>query len=167
MGCEIVVENRRDWFGNPRLGAFVVYVDGKRAGAIQSSQVLRSPCTPGRHVVRIRQWWFGSPSIAVETGSAGSVHLFADGPITGGFVSRFVTAIFSPGRALRLGLDGSSVPAKHDRRWVQRGIYSSAALMFVFALVALAIVGVALGIVCIVSGIGILVAGRRSLMHGA
>jgi len=64
---EIVVVNDYAWIGDPRLGAFIVAVDGQRVGKAPLDGTLRWPVAPGTHTVRIQQWhYYKSPRLTVE-----------------------------------------------------------------------------------------------------
>jgi hypothetical protein len=95
----IIVFQDRYWFGDPRLAAFTVSVDGKKVGRAALNSSLRVPVSPGRHTVRIRQWWFRSSRITVEVSSGSNVKLKADAPT--GFAG-MVKLMFRPSTALML-----------------------------------------------------------------
>lgn len=50
-GGAIVVLQDRTWFGDPRLGAFVVYIDGRRVGVAPVLGEVTVPASPGPHTV--------------------------------------------------------------------------------------------------------------------
>ena len=92
----------RKWFGDPRLGSFVVYIDRKRAGVAAVGGELALDVARGRHEVRIRQWWYRSQSIEVSLEGDQVVRLRADIPRSMGFMRRMVQAIFRPSSLLVL-----------------------------------------------------------------
>jgi len=100
--AHIVVRTHRQWFGDPRLGTFVVYLDNERAGVLPPEGRLDLQCDPGDHVVRIRQWWYRSHPIRLCLLPAQSLNLNADIVRTGGLLIRMATLILTPGRALTL-----------------------------------------------------------------
>ena len=75
----ITVYQDREWhIADPRLGAFVVVVDGKRIGAAPVHGEITTSVELGSHSVRIRQWWFRSPTVVVEAHEGEHVRLRAD-----------------------------------------------------------------------------------------
>ena len=98
----IQVFQDRKWFGDPRLGAFVVYIDGKRAGVARVSGHMTSQVASGRHSVRIRQWWYRSPSFEVNVVGDENVRLRADIPRSIGFARGMARAILRPSSLLVL-----------------------------------------------------------------
>jgi hypothetical protein len=109
----VVVFQDRMWFGDPRLGAFVVYVDGKRAGVAPVQGQLTVAVTPGVHRVRVRQWWYRSPLVEVAVAEREVVRLRADIPRSTAFPARMARFTFTPSKCFVLS------PADHvqdDRR---------------------------------------------------
>jgi hypothetical protein len=76
----VVVVNCYRWIGNPAAAGFVVYLDGRRIGVAPVSGALTVQVGAGRHVVRVRLWYFLSSKLAVEAGPGQTVRLFADRP---------------------------------------------------------------------------------------
>jgi hypothetical protein len=80
----IVVENAQAWvYGNPQVGAFVVYVDGKRRGIAMPLESFAFTVPPGLHSLRIRRQWYMSPKVSVSLGEHERKSLVANIP-TGG-----------------------------------------------------------------------------------
>ncbi len=67
--AELTVIGNSHWFGDPRLGTFTIYVDGANRGRVSPGKSLLITCQPGRHVVRLRQWWYASPRIILYQGT--------------------------------------------------------------------------------------------------
>jgi hypothetical protein len=74
------VVNSYRWIGDPRLGRFRVYVDGKAVGTAPLSGALRVPVDPGHHVVRVRLWWYLSPRVETDAVVGQVVRFEADIP---------------------------------------------------------------------------------------
>lgn len=70
----------RQWAGDPRLGTFTVYLDGRRAGIVRPLSKLQVDVEPGPHALRIRQWWYRSPAITVDVQGGEVLRLKADVP---------------------------------------------------------------------------------------
>lgn len=100
--AQIVVENARKWFGDQRLGAFHVALDGAGAGMAFPGQQLNVECAPGTHTVRIRQWWYRSRPVTVDLSPGERCHLVADAPRGGGLLRRMATLMVRPSRSLSL-----------------------------------------------------------------
>ena len=66
LTSEIVVVKYSAWLGNPRFGVFTVAIDGRRVGRAPLGQELRCPVALGTHTVRVRQWHYKSPRLAVQ-----------------------------------------------------------------------------------------------------
>lgn len=62
----ILIANPRPWFGNQNLGAFTVYIDGKRAGTVLPASSAEFTCAAGRHTVRVRRWFYFSQREEIE-----------------------------------------------------------------------------------------------------
>jgi hypothetical protein len=104
MSATIVIATGRDWFGDPRLGTFTVYLDGKKAGKLPPRGRLVLTCQSGKHVARIRQWWYLSPRVEVDVGEATSLVLDADVTHRGSMARRALTMMFAPWRGLSLAV---------------------------------------------------------------
>ena len=100
----ITVFQDRSWFGDRRLGAFVLTVDGKRAGVVRVQGSLTVDVQPGQHVLRVRQWWYRSRAVRVDVQAAETVRLKAGVDRSVGFLRRWVRFMFKPSTALSLTL---------------------------------------------------------------
>jgi hypothetical protein len=98
----VVVFQDRMWFGNPKQGAFVVNVDGKRAGVAPVNGELVVAVTPGSHQIRVRQWRFRSPAVEITVGGGETVLLSADIPRSLGFAARMALFLTRPSKCLVL-----------------------------------------------------------------
>ena len=98
----IVIESDRDWFGDPRLGTFAVYLDHVSAGRLRPRDRIELPCSSGSHVVRIRQWWFRSNLIQVHVSDGRTITLTADIPRDSNLIRRMAIFLFTPSKALCL-----------------------------------------------------------------
>jgi hypothetical protein len=98
----IVVFQERDWFGDPRLGAFTVSVDRKQVGRVAVNGSSTFPVSAGTHTVRIRQWWYRSPSITLNVPSGADARLRADVPRSLSFLRRMGRFLFAPSACLVL-----------------------------------------------------------------
>jgi hypothetical protein len=96
------VSTDRQWFGDPRLGTFIVYLDGNRAGMVPPRGQLVLHPAPGRHVLRARQWWYLSPRLEIEVGAGTHVDVRVDVIREGTFPFRMLRMIFTPWRGLTL-----------------------------------------------------------------
>jgi len=100
----IVVDSNRQWYLNSRSGTFIVTLDGKRVGAVAPVDRLEVPCTPGTHVLRIRQWWFRSSATPVEVADGSRTRIEVDDPSQRPFLKSWVTGMITPWRALSLSV---------------------------------------------------------------
>ncbi len=100
--ASLVIESIRDWFGDQRLGAFHLYLDGKKAGIILPRQSLSVMARPGPHILRIRQWWFLSPVVSIEVAPGEKMRLTADVELKGNLAKRMLTLMTKPSRSLIL-----------------------------------------------------------------
>ena len=98
----IIVFQDRSWFGDPRLGAFVLSIDGRRAGVVRVQDSLTVSLQPGQHALRIRQWWYRSPAVSLDVSAAQQVRLRADIDRTMGGFRRWLRFMFTPWKALVL-----------------------------------------------------------------
>jgi hypothetical protein len=101
-GGRILVKSHRKWFGDQRLGAFKVSVDGVPAGKVPPDGSLDVTCDPGSHTVRIRQWWYRSEPAQIHVSAGETVALKADIPRDGNPVARVAAFMFTPWRVLSL-----------------------------------------------------------------
>jgi hypothetical protein len=98
----IVVENQRPWFGDQRLGAFHLYIDGVRVGAVLPTEALSFEVAPGGHMLRIRRWWYYSPQMRIEISTGQALRVKADILRSGSLLRRFIITSFTPWRSLVL-----------------------------------------------------------------
>jgi hypothetical protein len=98
----LVVENAYRWVGRPSLGAFAIYVDGKWAGLAMLGDQLTVRLSPGQHTVRVRLWWYLSPTVTVTIAPAKTRRLSADILRQQMIVTRFVRMMFDPFHSLSL-----------------------------------------------------------------
>jgi hypothetical protein len=104
--ASIVVATTRQWYGDPRLGTFTVYLDGAKVGTVPPQGSLRIPCSSGRHRVRVRQWWYRSPPFEVTVAAGGTSQLDVDLVRDGSVLRRLLILMFAPWR----GVAVSAVP---------------------------------------------------------
>ena len=76
----IVVANDYRWIGNPQAAGFAVYVDGKHAGVAPLGETFSQKVDPGRHVVRVRLWYFLSPRVDLDVKTGETRRFSADIP---------------------------------------------------------------------------------------
>lgn len=107
-GCWMEVVNKYRWVGDPRLGKFKVYVDGKAVGSAPLSGSLRVPIHPGRVGVRVRLWWFASPPVQIDVGTGQTVQLWADIPRELPVLNRMMRMGLHPLQSLSLGVVSAS-----------------------------------------------------------
>jgi hypothetical protein len=98
----VVFVQDRQWFGNPRLGAFVASLDGERVGVVGVRGSLRVHVPSGRHVARVRQWWYRSPPMTLEVRSRETLTLKADVDRSRGLMRAMARSMFMPWKALTL-----------------------------------------------------------------
>ena len=98
----VIVSTDRKWVGDPRLGTFVVYLDGTRAGSVPPRGQLVLRCATGRHVLRARQWWYLSPRLEIELSAGSDADVRVDVIREGGFPSRILRMVFTPWQGLTL-----------------------------------------------------------------
>lgn len=123
-GGAIVVFQDRTWFGDPKLGAFAVYVDGCRVGVAPVLGEVVVPTGPGPHTVRVRQWWLASPPVDVVVEPGTSVRLRCDIPRSEGAFVRMGKAVLSPRHSLALDLMGeyeSALESAQSQATMARG----------------------------------------------
>jgi hypothetical protein len=109
--ASIVLTAPRPWYGNQQRGAFVISVDGKRAGIVMPQGTLSVACSAGRHRLRARQWWYRSPAVDVEAASGEVVRLSVGIAHRGSPVKGFLTLMFRPWRGLAITADqGNALP---------------------------------------------------------
>jgi hypothetical protein len=120
----IIVFQDREWFGDPRLGAFTMSVDSKRVGKV----ILHGECAcqvvPGVHSVRIRQWWYRSPVVNVNVASGMTTRLRGDIPLSLSFLKRMAKFALSPSSCLVLepaGVTTDQTRVSASRRVSEQG----------------------------------------------
>jgi hypothetical protein len=111
----IVVDNVRQWIGDPRLAGFAVYVDGVRAGLAQLGESITAPVAPGRHSVRIRGWWFLSPRVDVVLKAGEAARFSADISRETPVWRRIARAIVDPFHSLSLAKQDQVGSEERDR----------------------------------------------------
>lgn len=77
-GCWLKVVNNYPWVGDPRLGKFKVFLDGRAAGLAPVAGFLKVPMESGHHSVQVRFRWYGSPRVEFDVESGETVRLGAD-----------------------------------------------------------------------------------------
>lgn len=98
----IVLTTPRPWFGNQRIGAFVVSLDGKRAGTLMPQGSLELSCPPGHHRLRARQWWYLSPAVEVELAGGEVARFSVDLVRSGSMVTQGLRLMFLPWRGVAI-----------------------------------------------------------------
>jgi hypothetical protein len=98
----LVVQNAYQWAGTAGAGGFVVYVDGKRAGVATLGGELRLRVDSGQHTVRVRLWWYFSPTVTLTVEPGQTRRLSADIPRKRMVLARMVRAIVDPLHSLSL-----------------------------------------------------------------
>lgn len=76
----VEISQDRDWFGPPRRAAFAVYVDGSHFGTLAIKSTIRMTLPIGPHRLRIRQFYFMSPTVNINVESGQTLRLKADIP---------------------------------------------------------------------------------------
>lgn len=117
----MIVFQDRTWFGEPRMGAFTVYLDGAKAGMAPVQSAIELRVAPGRHSIRVGQSWFRSPQMLLDLATGSSVRLKADIPRDIPLLPRMARFAVHPRRCLVL-VECDSVTAP-DR--VQRSLRAS------------------------------------------
>lgn len=103
MSGEIVFTSDRQWVGDPRFGSYVMYLDGRRAGVLRPRDRVAIPCESGPHRIRVRQWYYLSPTLDVNVAENESVVVQADlQDRQRSFLRRMATLMFRPWRGLSL-----------------------------------------------------------------
>jgi hypothetical protein len=100
--ASVTVFQERSWFGDPRLGAFVLSIDGKRAGVVRLQDSLTVAIQPGPHTFRIRQWWYQSPAVNLDVSLDHSMRLKADIDRSLSAFRLWLRFLFTPWKALTL-----------------------------------------------------------------
>jgi len=139
---QVEISQDRDWFGPPRRGAFAVYVDGSRFGTLAVKSTIRMTLPTGAHRLRIRQFYFMSPTVNVNVESGQTLRLKADIPRVP-LLRRFLKMLRIFG-ALDLSILEGQEEVGTSSVWTkspsQRGVLTSALLQLLgFALLILSI----------------------------
>jgi hypothetical protein len=132
----------RDWLGDPRMAAFTVYVDGSRFGKLALKSTIRFTLPEGVHRLRIRQFYFMSPTVTINVVSGQILRLKADIPRVP-LMARILKMLRLT-RALDLsvveGAGGTDPDFAGTRLPSQRGLWISVLLqIFGFTLLVLSI----------------------------
>lgn len=111
--AQLTLSNPRQFAGDQRLGSIRFTVDGAKVCSVLPGQQQTVACTPGRHVVRARQWWFASPEVLVEVSPGPPVELDAEVTRRGNLAVRILRLLFAPGRGITLQpAEPSDVPGR-------------------------------------------------------
>jgi hypothetical protein len=100
----IVISSTRRWVLRPRSGTFTVSIDGRRVGSVAPVDRLVVACTPGTHVVRVRQGWLRSEPTPVEVTDGESAEVGVDDPARRGRLTTWRRMLLTPGRSLMLSV---------------------------------------------------------------
>jgi hypothetical protein len=98
----VTVFQDRSWSGDPLLGAFVLSVDGRRAGVVGVQESLTVGVPPGYHRVRIRHWWYKSGVVELDLSADRAVRMRADIDRSKGAFWGWMRFMFTPWKALML-----------------------------------------------------------------
>lgn len=104
LGMVVVIQDRL-WGGDPRFGGFRVRVDGRRAGIAPVGGRCFVTVKPGTHPVRIRQWWYQSPSLVLDIHAGQTIRLKADIDRSAGVFRRMGRLLFKPWQSLSLSIE--------------------------------------------------------------
>lgn len=96
----IALTTPRPWFGDPRFGTFVVYLDGKRAGALPPQGSLSLRCAAGTHRLTARQWWYTSKPFELDVAPDCEVRLTVDITREGSLLRRILFLMVMPWRGV-------------------------------------------------------------------
>jgi hypothetical protein len=134
--AELLVVNDYRWVGEPSLGSFTVYLDGRRVGVAPLHGTLEVSVTPGAHLVRVRHWWFASKAIPVEAGTE-RLTLRTDVARSGSLTSRMLRAMFRPNALLTLepdaGARSSGAAATGPQEAARATFFGAASVLAVLA----------------------------------
>ena len=98
----VIVSQDRMWGGDPRPGAFVLSVDGRRARVVRVRESLTVTVQSGHHVLRIGQWWYWSSIVSLDISADQSVRFRAQVDRSTGDLRAWLRLAFKPWRALIL-----------------------------------------------------------------
>ena len=108
----IVIKNDYKWMLDPRYGRMTAYVDRRCAGRIDIGGVVSKEVTAGQsHRVRVRLWWFKSPSVTLTLGENETRTLRADIPRDRSVLANMATMMFKPWGAIHVR---EGVPGRPD-----------------------------------------------------
>ena len=111
----IVITNDYKWMLDPRYGRMTAYIDHRRAGRIDLGGVLSMEVATGvSHRVRVRLWWYKSPTLTLTLGEDETRTLRADIPRDGSVLANMARGIFKPWSWLRL-CEGDPVRPSESR----------------------------------------------------
>jgi len=109
--AKVELVNVREWVGDPRLGRFHLYVDGKRAGSARPlGGVCKTIVAPGAHRARVRHWWYFSPRISFAVAPNQVLRLTADIPRELSVPKRMTRFLFHPLSSLCLRAEDAREP---------------------------------------------------------
>lgn len=106
---ELLIESRRSWMGKQSTGAFIVVLDGRKAGKLLPEGSLAIELEAGEHTIKVRQWWYSSRSIEIAISAGKQETLIARSSRDEHFVRTFTRFLFLPWCALYLGGKESSM----------------------------------------------------------
>jgi hypothetical protein len=101
-GSSIEIFTNRDWYADPRLGEYIVYLDGHNVGRVHRPGRLLIPCESGDHVLRVRQWWYLSARHPFRIHDGERLSIEADLTHRDSLLRRFLQLMFVPWRGLSL-----------------------------------------------------------------
>ena len=108
----IVIKNDYKWMLDPRYGRMTAYIDRRRAGRIDLGGAVSKEVTAGQsHQVRVRLWWFKSPTVTLTLGENETRTLRADIPRDRPVLANMATMMFKPWGAMHVG---EGIPARPD-----------------------------------------------------
>jgi hypothetical protein len=96
----LIFRSNRRWFGDQRLGAFTVWVDGVKVGKLAPSAILEKGVSVGSHTVRIGQWWYRSKNGDIEVHTDQRLIVDIVNPRSNGFIKQMRLFMFAPRRSL-------------------------------------------------------------------
>jgi hypothetical protein len=171
----VEISQDRDWFGPPRRGAFAVYVDGSHFGTLATKSTIRMTLPIGPHRLRIRQFYFMSPTVNINVESGQTLRLKADIPRIP-LLRRFLQML-RISRALDLSILEGKEEIRAQSAWMkspsQRGVLTSAFVQLLgFALLIVSIAQhnwllAISSIVIVFAGLGTAIYAVRSRRRGS
>lgn len=103
--ANLILTSPQPWFGNQRMGAFVVSVDGAKAGTLMPQGSIEVSCSAGHHVMRARQGWYRSTSLDLDLHPGTETRVSVEVTRQGSLIRRFFVLMFLPWRAIQLTVD--------------------------------------------------------------